>query len=193
MSGNVDYSSGSNGIDYAKENPEIVDPDNYNLARRFKQIHDARERFPEVKREESKRVAKDEKAGGITKGRYRQIVSDALIDYLIEVEPLMRNENLEHGDVYWSEKNIGEDGAGNQITLGLIVDQNGYVHDESGNRVPLPIPMSQKAYRMANRFVADAGIGLDIDTGLPIERGFDSTGMADEGSDAGEVSVSVDD
>lgn len=151
---------------------EPVDPENFNLHRRLRQIHNAKEQVPETIREEAKRVVDDPRDPGITEGRYRELVADAVLNFIIEVEPLMRNDDLDGTDVWDEEAVISIDDQG--LTLEDVVEQNGYVTTEEGTE-PLPISASREAYRATNRFLANAGFGVKLDEQMPAEEGFDST------------------
>jgi hypothetical protein len=158
--------------------PTVADPENYNLQRRLRQIHNARERFPETVREEQDRVVSpDRRENGITEDRYLEIVTEALLDYLIELEPLMRNDDLETGTDYWNGFEVTTDKHGDAVTIKRIVESDGNLpmSDTDG---PLTLKTARAAYRAANRFVAEAGLGVELDDGLQIESGFDSTGGA---------------
>lgn len=182
----TDHSQNGDGAEGASEErlPDITvaDPDNYNIARRLRQIHNARERFPEVVREESERVSDSPRGPGITPGRYRELVADALIDYIIEVEPLMRSGELNKkqdgfGTEFWSEKTVWKAPDGKEVTLQYIVEHDGVVPAEDGDESQaIPINVARKAYRMTNRFVAQVGLGVELDSNLPIEESWDSTG-----------------
>ena len=153
-----------------KDGISIADPEDYNRTRRLRQIHDAKERVTKTIREEGDKVSSDPRNGGITRGRYREKVKDALIDYLIEVEPLMLNEKIDGEDV-WNETEVEEDPEGDPITLERIVEENGYVPGESEDSVPLPINVSRKAWRPATRFLTNqVGFGLELDEGLPTDK-----------------------
>lgn len=154
----------------------VEDPENYNLSRRLRQIHDARERVPDTIREEANRVSSGRRDDGeITHYRYREIVTDALIDYLIELEPLMLNDDIDTETNYWSGYEVATDGEGRQVTLKRIVDHNGEVAGDGEDDRPLSVGEVRAAFRAANRFFADAGLGVSLDEGLATEGGFSST------------------
>lgn len=154
----------------------VADPDDYNQTRRLRQIHDARERFPEVVREEAERVVEDKRMEGITRDRYREIVSDALLDYLIEVEPVMRqahaSDKTDLEEDYWDGESVID--GGEDVTLKDIVDANARLEGDEGEEQPLTVGQARTAYRVANRFLSDIGFGIEFDDGLPRDEKFDS-------------------
>lgn len=156
----------------------VADPDDYLLMRRLRQIMDARERFAETVRERKDDVVSDDRQTGITFRRYRELVADAAIEYLVEVEPLLRHDDLEEEQSIWAES-IDTDPQGGAITCKRIVESGGTVPDESGEPVPLPVSVSRGAYRAVNRFLSTVGFGVRLDSGLPTDDGFDAT--ADRG------------
>jgi hypothetical protein len=169
------------------DNASVEDPHDLNRRRRFQQIHDARERFPEIRREHRERVITNEDArnpdGEITQRRYREIVANALVDYLSEVEPLLlraHNTEPERGDedgpgpgAYYDSRAIRTDDG--DITLRNILEHNGKPLGE-----PLTIQQSRSAYRLCNQFLADVGLDLDFERGLPQHSSFDTTGSEDD-------------
>lgn len=162
---------------------QVADPEDYNQNRRLRQIHNARERFPRVAREEYERVDGDD-GGEISLDRYQEIITDALIDYLIEVEPLMRNksliksslddvddrESLPDASPFWNEETIEVDG-GREVTLETIVEENGYVRSAEGDGEPQTLRLrdARAAYRLTNRYLERVGFGLELDQGLPTD------------------------
>lgn len=165
----------------------VRDPEDYNLSRRLRQLHNARERFNEVVRTKSEEAASEE----ITRGRYREVVVAALIEYLIEVEPLLRNTQVNDkredlGLNYWKSEDVLDELRGDppefigdveKLTLEEIVTSGGYLLDDldEDGPDPLRIDQSRAAFRLANRFLGEVGFGLELDEGLPIEREFDQT------------------
>lgn len=166
---NASASNESGDID-AISSVTIDDPDDYNRHRRLRQVHEARERVPETIREEGERVSNNPTGGEITQARYREIVADALIEYLIELEPVMLDEDIEFGKEFWANKQVETDGQDQDITLKRIVEENGVVQDEDGSNVPLTIGVSRNAFRLANRFLNKIGFGLGVDEGMPTDK-----------------------
>jgi len=156
----------------------VADPEDYLLTRRLRQIMDARDRVAETIRERKDEVVDDTRQGGITRAKYRELVADVLIEYLIEIEPILRHDDLDEDVTVWTDR-ITTDPAGGSITLGRIVEEGGIVPDGNGNEVPLPVDVSRAAYRAANRFLTNVGFGVRLDSGLPSDDGFDAT--ADRG------------
>lgn len=164
-----------NGAEPRRERTaEPVDPENFNLHRRLRQIHDAKEQVPVTIREEAKNVVDDPRDPGITYDRYEERVVDAVLNYIIEVEPLMMRDDLDGTDVWDEEAAIEVDGR--EFTLQDLVEQNGYISIDDGDQ-PLPVSASRQAYRATNRFLSTAGFGVKLDEQLPAEEGFDSTGI----------------
>jgi len=153
----------------------IEDPNQYFELRRLRQISEAKERVPEVIRVGRRNLVEDERQDGITQERYREVVAEAVIEFAVELEPIMMHEECEGGEETWSEE-IDTDPKGESITLGRIVEDDGRVVDEDGNSVPLPVSVSRAAYRHCSRFLSGIGFGVSFDGGLDREVGFDSTG-----------------
>jgi hypothetical protein len=153
---------------------EPVDPENFNLRRRLQQIHNAKEKVPETIREERKRVVEDPRDPGITQETYRELVANAVLNFIIEVEPLMQNEGVEGTDI-WDDEDVVTIGDV-EYTLKELVEQNGYLKIEDSEG-PMPIWASRQAYRATNRFLASAGLGVKLDEKMPSEEGFDSTNL----------------
>lgn len=135
----------------------VADPEDYVQTRRLREIHDARERVPTTIREESDRIGED-----ITQERYREIITDTLVDYIIEVEPLLRDEQLDLEEDYWSD--VGISVAEGETTLEEIVNENGAVSGDGGS---LTVEEVRNAFRVVNRFLYDADLDLETEQGLP--------------------------
>ncbi|QLD84623.1 hypothetical protein HWV23_02760 [Natronomonas halophila] len=153
---------------------EPVDPENFNLRRRLRQIHNAKEQVPETISEEAKRVVDDPRDPGISEERYYELVADAVLNFIIEVEPLMQNDDLDGTDA-WDEDPVFQVND-IEYTLKDIVENDGVIETEDG-RQPIPISASRKAYRATNRFLSTAGFGVEFDQKMPAEEGFDSTSL----------------
>lgn len=166
---------------------EVADPDDYNRARRLRQVHDAREAFKNTFEEADEALSAEE----ITEDRFDERVADALIWYIIEVEPIIdarrrreeeirdrkRREAEERGDDpedvdlddysdYWDEREVdGPDGE--TFTLERIVEDDGVVDPDADEPNIIPSEVSKKAFRMVNRFMNESGFGLRFDKNLP--------------------------
>lgn len=157
-----------------QDRPQIEDPENYNLRRRLQQIHDRKENVPTTIREESRNVVEDPRnTNGITEERYRELVKDAVIDYIVELEPLMTSDEHPLDQDYWKDVGIELEATDGEISLEELVESNGYVDGPEGEQ-PLDIATSRRAYRVANRFLSRAGFGLKFDGSLPHEEDFTS-------------------
>jgi hypothetical protein len=157
--------------------PRIKDPNQYFELRRLRQIASAKERVPEVIRVGRRNLVDDEREDGITPQRYREIVAEAVIEFAVELEPIMLHDECDGGEATWTDA-VATDPQGEPISLERIVEEDGQVVDENGDAVPLPISVSRAAYRHCSRFLSGVGFGVSFDGGLDIERGFDSTGGA---------------
>lgn len=76
----------------------VDDPDDYNLTRRFRQIHGARDHVKDVA-EEYGRNTNDEYAE-----QYRELLAQSVASYAIELEPLMTDH--ESGERIWTRAEI---------------------------------------------------------------------------------------
>lgn len=166
---------------------EVADPDDYNRARRLRQVHDAREAFKTTFEEADEALSAEE----ITDDRFAERVADALIWYIIEVEPIIearrrREEEIrerkereaeERGDDpddldheeysdYWADREV-EGPGGEAFTLEQIVENDGVVDPSAEEAEIIPPEVSKKAFRMVNRFLNESGFGLRFDKNLP--------------------------
>lgn len=143
----------------AKRRLEINDPEEYSTGRRLRQVHDAKEKFPERVREEQDRLEDEE----ISEGRFREVISETLAWYLMEIEPVVESDELDGRgeDVVeaWRDEPIGDV----ELTLEEIVNGMGYTEE----REPLSLVDATAAYRKANKIMHRARLGLQVDDGLP--------------------------
>jgi hypothetical protein len=157
-----DSGNGQSGRQAANE-LQVEDPEDYNQNRRLAQIHDARQRFQRAIREEGRRAER----GDINNERYRELVAEALIEYLIEIEPVIARATVEDDEDHpWDETAVAEDGAGEVITLERIVDGGGWLRVGEDKTLP-SINQCRQCYRHANRYLAEVGLGVKMGVGLP--------------------------
>lgn len=158
----------------AERDLAVSDPEDYLVSRRFRRIMDAREQVSETIRERKDDIVDDPRKSGITQSKYRELVADAIVEYLIEVEPILRHDDLAEDVDVWGEP-VATDPDDESITPKRIVDEGGVVPDGNGEMVPLPVNVSRAAYRTVNRFLAEIGFGVPVDRGLPVDGDFDAT------------------
>jgi len=148
--------------------PRVEDPNQYFELRRLRQILEAKERVPEVIRVGRRNIVDDKRDDGITRERYREIVAEAVIEFAVELEPIMLHGDCEGGEVAW-KKEVATDPNGDAISLKRIVEEDGVVVDEDGNSVPLPVSVSRSAYRHCSKFLSNIGFGVSFGNGGPID------------------------
>jgi hypothetical protein len=170
------------------QNPSVTDPEDFNAQRRLRQIHDARERFPEVRREARERYnPSNPRNSDLDKEAYFERVAQALVDYLVEIEPIAKRGATDPDDEHhqkWDDDPVVTDADENDLTLLDILNQDGEMLrddvEDADEPVmgPLTETASRKAYRQANQMINDIGLGVGLEKGgLQFIEGFDpSTG-----------------
>lgn len=143
----------------------VADPEDYVQARRLREIHDARQRVPESIREEADRIG-----GGINRERYNEIITDALVDYAIQLEPLLRDDEIETEEDYWSGEAVVDVGRNGGVTIEEIVEESGRIDTRGGETAPLTPTQVREATRHLNRFLYEIGLDIETDEGLPEDK-----------------------
>lgn len=162
---------------------QVTDPEDFNTQRRLRQLHNAREQFPRIRREAREKYnPANERRSELTEEAYFEKVANALLDYLSEVEPVVIS--LEEDDErreLWTDDPVDDRDDADDLTLEDILEQAGKRENEDEEMVPISEATSRKAYRKANKFLAEVGLGLNLDTGgLPMIRNYDASRDDDE-------------
>jgi hypothetical protein len=162
----------------------IADPDDYNLRRRLKQLHNAKEH---VKTRKDTLLHREQQQRGRawTADKRDRFIAEALVDYIHELRPLLKKNDQE--DEFLSE----EVGAVNStmVTIETIVDGRGYIpKNGSANRygigedsgMYLPYQYSMVAWDICNDYFEDvAGVVFEQQT-EPGENPVDPAGRFNE-------------
>jgi hypothetical protein len=146
----------------------IVDPDDYTIRRRLRQLHDARDAVREVK-DEAFRLERAERS--IKPQDRDRFVAERIADYVAEVAVVVEQVSTEDLDQFL-ETTVAADEENDreEVTLGEIRDRRGLV----GNRGVIHFATSMRAWSEVNRvFERIAGAEFES-SGLPQERGFQS-------------------
>lgn len=150
-----------------QEDKRIADPENYNLSRRLRQLHDAKESVVEIKDRAVNQEAVD---SNFSPSQRDQFVAEKLIDYIRELRPLMKLR--ENEDDFLNEE-VGTVG-GQELTLRQICETHGQVEIEDG-QAWIPYQVSMTAWDLCNDYMEQIAGGTFETQGLPTDEGFDST------------------
>jgi hypothetical protein len=144
----------------------IVDPDDYTIRRRLRQLHDARDAVREVK-DEAFRLERAERS--IKPQDRDRFVAERIADYIAEVAVVVEQVGSEDLDAFLeTEVDSHENNDREHVTLGEIRDQRGLV----GNRGVIHFATSMRAWSEVNR-VFERIAGAQFESGsLPSESGF---------------------
>ncbi len=153
-----------------REEPEqrLADPDNYNLRRRLRQLHDAREYVKEVKNET---IGRNMANSGRNKIDPDPAVAEAVTDYVDELLPILSRRDQD--DEFLEEEIDGVD-----ITVGDYVRTRGRVGGES-----VDYQTSMVVWRLCNRYFEQVAGPEFEDESLPKELGFQTTEEDDDEAD----------
>lgn len=150
----------------------IADPENYNVRRRLKQLHDAKERA----RDTSARAARAE----ITNRKFDEtqrdrLIAEAVADYILELKSVlrMREEFDEERFLSMRAATVRDD----KVSVGDIVNRRGVLK----NSEPIPYQASMGAWDICNQFM-DRIAGPRFDDGMVSQDGFDTTRGSDTGT-----------
>lgn len=99
----------------------IADPDNYNLRRRLKQLHDAKERVRERK---SKAVYKELTDRKFKAWKRDQLVAEAVVDYINDLRSLLAGKDEADVESFLNESISIDDST--RITIADFVRTRGY-------------------------------------------------------------------
>lgn len=164
---------------------EVEDPDDYNLSRRYQQIHRARDHVKEVRAEAGTMASR----GEMSLERYREELAQAVADFAMELEWLIRkddeDESITESDIWDSVEIEAPLHPNGKIEgIGGFVDRYGVieVEEEIENESGLPgeqrrethesmaapsVETTMRIYRQCNRFMNDIGLDVKFDQGLP--------------------------
>lgn len=157
---------------------DIASPEQYCTQRRLRAIYDARDAIPEAE----KKAYEMRYQGLIGDDMVALAVRKAVVHYILELEPLLRNRD--EYEEYWKDIKLGIisfDDAGHEVpvvgleeyvelpdilTAEYIVEEDDIFHGpqmvERADHQPVPKHISMAAYRTANQFVYEANIGVDF-------------------------------
>lgn len=147
----------------------IADPENYNLRRRLKQLHDAKERVRNTADAATRAEMTDRQFSDQKRNR---LVAEAVSDYILELKSVLNAE--ERAEEFLEEK-VGTVNDV-QITLSSLSETRGLVDAEDG-RVVVPYQASMSAWSICNDYFETVA-GAEFEEGMDTESGFDTTGSA---------------
>jgi len=142
-------------------NQRLADPENYNLRRRLRQIHDAREFVKEVKNQSLGKELSNPRQN--RSGRNRA-VAEAVSDYAAELFPILERQER-------AEEFRDEEIPRTELSVGEYLESRG-----APNREPLPYTDSMRVWRIVNQYFEEVAGPKFEDEGLIKERNFDATG-----------------
>jgi hypothetical protein len=123
----------------------VVDPDDYNLRRRLKQLHDAKEAVKERK----DNVLSIEQSNRQFNPRDRdRFVVEKLVDYIHELRPLLKKIGREEQFLDEAVETPVQDA----VTIQSIINSRGYMGDEDGY---LSYQASMAAWDVCNGYFED--------------------------------------
>jgi hypothetical protein len=168
MSGVVDGEAGDGTTG------RIEDPDDYNLRRRLKQLHTAKEAV--ITRKDNaldlERRKNDKQFPPQTRDRF---VVEKVVDYIHELRPLLKKVGRE--DEFCSE--IVTFGGG-EVSIGEIIERRGRAPDQSETEY-LPYEASMAAWDICNEYFEDvAGAVFEQESASPDQNPVDPAGRFNE-------------
>lgn len=129
----------------------VADPKQYTQNRRLEQIHNGRDRVPQVRRKGYELL--HDTSVAFREPEYRRHVAEAVIDYGVELEPIISRSDFDVLDQELPNSNS---------TIKDILDSGGQA--ENGY---ISVNQSRWVRRQFDRFMAEVGLGVDLDAGLP--------------------------
>lgn len=137
----------------------ISDPDDYNLRRRLRQLHDAKDRVRELRDTTLRREQFDR---SFTKAQRDLFVAEAVTDYIDELEPLL--DKIERADEFLEQEvaTINDE----TITLRDIQASRGTITIEDKTH-RIPYQASMDAWRECNRYFEQVA-GVVFDEEMPV-------------------------
>jgi len=160
---------GSNDTGAAK----IADPENYNLRRRLKQLHDAKER---VRNTADSAVRMEMTDRSFTVQKRDRLVAEAVADYILELKSLLKKRG-EDEDFLNTEIGTVEN---QEITLEYIAQNRGSLTG-GGDSTVIPYDASMSAWAVCNDNLDEfAGAEFEEDSTPPGANPVDPAGRLDE-------------
>lgn len=129
----------------------VADPKQYTQNRRLEQTHNARDRVPQVRRKGYELL--HDTSVGFRDSDYRRHVAQAVIDYGVELEPIISRSD---SDV------LDQELPNTDSTIKDILDTGGQTEDGY-----ISLNQSRWVKRQFDQFMAQVGLGVDLDAGLP--------------------------
>jgi len=134
----------------------VVDPDDYNLRRRLKQLHNAKEA---VKRRKDDALELERVNRTFTADQRDRFIAEKLVDYIHELRPLLKK--IDREEDFLAEE-VGTVNS-TTVTIQSIIDSRGYVssgdtsrysdNTESGGYIPYEATMA--AWDICNDYFED--------------------------------------
>lgn len=163
----------------------VDDPEDYNLTRRFRQIHNARDHVTDVMEDSGEKAAR----GEMPPGRYREVLAQAVAAYAMELEWFMREED-EDGELVespiWDTVRIEapRHPDGYIEGIGGFVDGFGYIdvvetleydsplaragENTSQETIDVPsVATIMRIFRQCNRFMKRVGLDVRMEKRMP--------------------------
>lgn len=146
MAGEPDTSTGSDAVSEATTSngqgklERIADPDNYNVRRRLKQLHDAKERCRETK---TNVVRLETTRRTFTERKRDRLVAEDVVDYINELLPVLK-KNEQKEEFLDESVDLGRSG---EVSVGEFVETRGT--DEDQNK-PYSYRISMKIWAICN-------------------------------------------
>lgn len=175
------HSGGSKRSESSKHllSERVVDPDDYNLRRRLRQLHDAREAVKTRKDEALSLERRNKKFSSEDRNRF---IAEKLVDYIHELRPLLKKTARE--DDFLNEEIDTVNST--RVTIELILENRGFVpetddrHSSDGGRY-IPYEASMAAWDVCNDYFEDvAGAVFEEDSASPSHNPVDPAGRFDE-------------
>lgn len=147
----------------------VADPNDYNLRRRLKQLHDAKEA---VKRRKDNTLELQRLNRDFPAQQRDRLVAEKLVDYIHELRPLLRKTEREKD--FLAEEVDGSNGE--SVTIQSIMESRGYV---SGNYISYSVSMA--AWDICNSYFEDvAGVVFERNSPDPSNNLVDPAGRFNE-------------
>lgn len=155
------------------------DPDGYNQTQRLKSIHEARRRVIE----QQQKVDQARLERNISERLGNTAIRRAVEGYILELEPLMKGDETDVSEDYWSGVDLGKfqlpngkirayEGVGSLLDEDELITVNweeavdsplaGQSTEQKSATVQIPRGILMTAYRALNQFVSEIGLDLDL-------------------------------
>lgn len=147
----------------------IADPDNYTERRRLKQLYDARERVRSVKTNAVHRWRDNSypNFSGYDRDLY---VAEALVDYVLELDALIREAGQSSHDEFLQES-VSIEGRPTPLTIADLVDAHGRPSDNGprSDSDPIDYRTAIRFWRVCNEYFEEIAGPEFEDAGLPTD------------------------